>query len=77
MDKKMVIKAEMSPEQAAALLALLKFDYRQALTEHWWTDTYRYVAEKDRHTAIVLRNPVMGAQRRLIGALTYSLKTAK
>lgn len=77
MDNKMVIKAEMSPEQAAALLALLKSEYRQALTEHWWTDTYRYVAEKDRHTAIVLRNPVMGAQRRLIGALTYSLKTAK
>lgn len=77
MENKMVIKAEMSPEQATALLASLKSEYRQALTEHWWTDTYRYVAEKDRHTAIVLKNPVMGAQRRLIGALTYSLKTAK
>lgn len=77
MDNKMVITAEMSPEQATALLALLKSEYRQALNEHWWTDSYRYVAEKDRHTAIVLKNPVMGAQRRLIGALSYSLKTAK
>ena len=35
MDNKMVIKAEMSPEQATALLALLKSEYRQALTEQW------------------------------------------
>lgn len=77
MDNKMVIKAEMTPEQATALLASLRSDYRMALSEHWWADTYRFVAEEDRHTAIVLKNPVMGAQRRLIGALSYSLKTAK
>lgn len=77
MENKVVIKTELSPEQASALLASLKSEYRTALTEHWWTDTYRYVPVDDRHTAIVLKNPVMGAQRRLIGALTYGLKTAK
>lgn len=77
MENKVVIKAEMSTEQASALLASLKAEYRAALTEHWWADTYRYVPDEDRHTQIVLKNPVMGAQRRLIGALTYGLKTAK
>jgi len=77
MENKLVIKAELSAEQANALLALLKSEYRVALIDQWWDDTYRYVPEEDRHTAIVLRNPVMGAQRRLIGALSYSLKTAK
>lgn len=77
MENKVVIKAEMSPEQASALLASLKSEYSAALNELWYADTYRYVPEQDRHTAIVLKNPAMGAQRRLIGALTYSLKTAK
>lgn len=77
MENKLLIKAELSAEQANALLASLKSEYRVALSEHWWADTYRYVPERDRHTAIVLKNPVMGAQRRLIGALTYSLKSAK
>ncbi|BBV94890.1 hypothetical protein [Pseudomonas monteilii] len=77
MENKLVIKAELSPEQANALLASLKSEYRVALIEQWWADTYRYVPEQDRHTAIVLKNPVMGAQRRLIGALSYSLKSAK
>ncbi|ANY90460.1 hypothetical protein [Pseudomonas putida] len=77
MENKVVIKAEMSSEQASALLASLKSEYSAALNEHWYADTYRYVPEQDRHTAIVLKNPAMGAQRRLIGALTYSLKTAK
>lgn len=77
MENKVVIQAEMSPQQANALLASLKSEYSAALNEHWWADTYRYVPDQDRHTAIVLKNPVMGAQRRLIGALAYSLKTAK
>lgn len=77
MENKVLIKAELSPEQADALLAALKSGYRAALNEHWWADSFRYVPDRDRHTAIVLQNPVMGAQRRLIGALIYSLKTAK
>lgn len=77
MDNKVLIKAELSPEHAEALLAALKSGYRAALNEHWWDDTYRFVPDIDRHTAIVLQNPVMGAQRRLIGALIYGLKTAK
>ncbi|MNJ42137.1 hypothetical protein D3C77_370910 [compost metagenome] len=77
MENKLVIQTELSAEQANALLASLKSEYRLALSEQWRADTFRYVPEPDRHTAIVLKNPVMGAQRRLIGALTYSLKTAK
>lgn len=77
MPNKVVIQAEMSAEQASALLARLKSDYRTVLTEQWWDDIYRYVPDQDRHTAIVMHNPVMGAQRRLIGALAYSLKQVK
>lgn len=77
MENDVVIRTELAPAEATALLNLLKTNYTLALTEHWYDDAYRAVGRQERHTAILKKHPAMAAQKRLIGALAHSLKTAK
>ncbi|GFM86122.1 hypothetical protein PSCICO_15210 [Pseudomonas cichorii] len=77
MGNAVVIRAELAPAEATALLKLLKASYSLALAEHWYDDAYRTVNNQERHTVILMKNPAMAAQKRLIGALAHSLKTVK
>lgn len=77
MENAVVIRTELAPAEATALLNLLKASYTLALTEHWYDDAYRAVNNQERHTAILQKHPAMAAQKRLIGALVHSLTTAK
>lgn len=77
MGNAVVVRTELAPAEATALLNLLKANYSVALTEHWYDDAYRAVERQERHTAILKKHPVMAAQKRLIGALAHSLETAK
>ena len=71
------ISAELTRQEAVLLLAELRGRYRQALNEAWYSDPYRLIPEGMRHGSILNALPVMAAQKRLMGALTHSLRAVK
>lgn len=73
----MKIDTQLPRNQAEALLANLREQYRLSLNELWYADQYRYVPNDQRHTLILANTPVMAAQKRLIGAISHSLKASK
>ncbi|WP_454867337.1 hypothetical protein [Pseudomonas farris] len=81
MENAMNINAQLTPDQAQALLANLREQYRLSLNELWYADQYRLIPDGLRHGSILASCPVMAAQKHLIGALvgalTQSLKTVK
>ncbi|QTT81052.1 hypothetical protein HUT29_07045 [Pseudomonas chlororaphis] len=77
MENAMKIEAELTPGQAQALLANLREQYRISLNELWYDDQYRLIPDGMRHGSILANCPVMAAQKRLIGALSLSLKAVK
>lgn len=70
-----IITTQLPEAEAKALLDALREQYRLSLNEHWYDDQYRFVAEGQRHGAILAHVPVMAAQKRLMAALSQSLKT--
>lgn len=77
MENSLNINAKLPPEQAQALLANLREQYRLSLNELWYADQYRLIPDGLRHGSILANCPVMAAQKHLIGALTLCLKKAK
>ena len=67
------INAKLPPDQAQALLANLREQYRLSLNDLWYADQYRLIPDGLRHGSILANSPVMAAQKHLIGALTQSL----
>ena len=72
-----IVTTQLPPAEAEALLAALREQYRLSLNEHWYADQFRFVADGLRHGAILAHVPVMAAQRRLMAALSLSLKSVK
>lgn len=72
-----IVTTQLPPAEAKALLANLREQYRLSLNEHWYDDKFRYVADGQRHGAILAHVPVMAAQKRLMAALSHSLKAVK
>lgn len=72
-----IVTAQLPPVEAEALLASLREQYRLSLNEHWYDDQFRFVADGLRHGAILANVPVMAAQKRLMAALSHSIKAAK
>lgn len=72
-----IVTTQLPPAEAEALLAALREQYRLSLNEHWYDDQFRLVADGLRHGAILDHVPVMAAQKRLMAALSHSLKAAK
>lgn len=73
MKNAMNINAKLTPDQAKALLASLREQYRLSFNDLWYADQYRLIPDGLRHGSILANSPVMAAQKRLIGALTQSL----
>ncbi|WP_201195154.1 hypothetical protein [Pseudomonas fluorescens] len=73
MENAMNITAQLTPDQAQALLANLREQYRLSLNDLWYADQYRMIPDGLRHGSILANCPVMAAQKHLIGAITHSL----
>lgn len=73
MENPMNINAKLTPDQAKALLASLREQYRLSFNDLWYADQYRMIPDGLRHGSILANSPVMAAQKHLIGALTQSL----
>ena len=71
------ISAELTRQEAELLLAELRSRYGQVLNEVWYADPFRLIPESLRHGSILMAMPVMAAQKRLMGALTHSLRAVK
>ena len=71
------ISAELTRQEAELLLAELRSRYGQVLNEVWYADPFRLIPEGLRHGSILVAMPVMAAQKRLMGALTHSLRAVK
>ena len=71
------ISAELTRQEAELLLAELRGRYGQVLNEVWYADPFRLIPEGLRHGSILMAMPVMAAQKRLMGALTHSLRAVK
>ena len=71
------ISAELTRQEAELLLAELRSRYGQVLNEVWYADLFRLIPEGLRHGSILMAMPVMAAQKRLMGALTHSLRAVK
>ncbi len=72
-----IVTTQLPKAQAKALLEALREQYRLRLNEYWYDDQYRFVADGQRHSAILARVPEMAAQVRLMAALSHSLKAVK
>lgn len=72
-----ILHTQLPPAEAKALLMALREQYRVNLNEHWYADQFRLVADGMRHGAILAHVPVMAAQKRLMAALSLSLKAVK
>lgn len=77
MGNAVIVTAQLPPEEAEALLAALREQYRLNLNEYWYADQFRLVADGLRHGAIIAHVPVMAAQKRLMAALSHSLNAVK
>ena len=77
MGNAVIVTAQLPPAEAQALLAALREQYRLSLNEYWYADQFRLVADGLRHGAIIAHVPVMAAQKRLMAALSQSLKAVK
>ena len=71
------ISTELTRQEAELLLAELRSRYGQVLNEVWYADPFRLIPEGLRHGSILVAMPVMAAQKRLMGALTHSLRAVK
>ena len=77
MGNAVIVTTQMPPDQARALRAAVRAQYRMSLSEHWYADEYRYVPQIARHKSILEKSPVMAAQKSLMAALSLSLKAVK
>lgn len=77
MEIDIAITVKLPREQAEALLQALRADYSAQFNEHWYDDSFRMIPEGLRHGSLLAAFPVMAAQKRLIGALKYSLGEGK
>ena len=73
----LIVTTQLPPVEAEALLANLREQYRLNLNEVWYADQFRLVVPALRHGAILAHVPVMAAQKRLMAALSHSLKAVK
>jgi hypothetical protein len=71
------ITAKLPRKEAEALLQALRSEYAQQFNEHWYDDRFRRIPEGFRHGSLLAAFPVMAAQKRLMGALKYSLGEVK
>lgn len=72
-----IVTTQLPPTEAKALLTSLREQYRTSLNEHWYADQFRFITDGQRHGAILAHAPSMAAQKRLMAALSFSLKEVK
>ena len=77
MGNAVIVTTQLPPAEAEALLMALREQYRSNLNEHWYADQFRLISDGLRHGAILAHVPVMAAQKRLMAALSLSLKAVK
>lgn len=77
MGNALYITTQLPPAEAKALLETMREHYRLSLNDYWYADEFRSVPDCERHSSILKKKPAMAAQKRLMAALSYSLKTAK
>lgn len=77
MGNAVIVTTQLPPAEAKALLEALREQYRLSLNDHWYDDQFRFIADGQRHGAILAHVPAMAAQKRLMAALTHSLKAVK
>lgn len=77
MGNAVIVTAQLPPAEAQALLLALREQYRSSLNEYWYADQFRLISDGLRHGAILAQVPVMAAQKRLMAALSLSLKSVK
>jgi hypothetical protein len=77
MGNAVIINTPLPSIEAQALLETLRTHYRASLNEHWYDDQFRFVPIGMRHGAILAHIPAMSAQKRLMAALSQSLKAVK
>jgi hypothetical protein len=77
MGNAVTIKTELLSIEAEALLTAIRAQYQVSLNDYWYADEFRYVPKDERHSSILKKKPAMAAQKRLMAALSLSLKTAK
>ncbi|PTS96427.1 hypothetical protein [Pseudomonas sp. HMWF006] len=77
MGNAVILTTQLPSAEAEALLAAMREQYRLSLNDYWYSDEYRYVPQEKRHSSILERTPVMAAQKRLMAALSLSLKAVK
>ncbi|MFJ3412336.1 hypothetical protein BS643_17925 [Pseudomonas protegens] len=71
------VTTQLPPAEAEALLAMMRESYRLSLNDYWYADEFRTVPNDLRHSSILKKKPAMAAQKRLMAALSLSLKAAK
>jgi len=77
MGNAVIIHTQLPPAEARALLLALREQYRANFNQHWHADQFRLVAYALRHETMLANVPVMAAQKRLMAALSHSLKAVK
>lgn len=77
MGNAVIIHTQLLPAEARALLLALREQYRLNFNQHWHAAPFRLVANGLRHDAMLANVPVMAAQKRLMAALSHSLKAVK
>ncbi|UVL00482.1 hypothetical protein [Pseudomonas sp. B21-048] len=60
-------------EQAVILLETLRADYAEQFNAYWHEKRFNAVPAHLRHDSLIATFPMMAVQKRLIGALSFSL----
>lgn len=67
------IRLDLPTHLASALELYLREQLRQRFQEHWYSDEFRLVAEKERSQAIIAAYPAVAAKKKTLGALQAAL----
>ncbi|MHC8325995.1 hypothetical protein [Pseudomonas sp. LB1P83] len=73
MDNDVDIFTTLPREHAMILLETLRAEYADQFNAHWHEERFNAVPEHLRHDSLIATFPMMAAQKRLIGALSFSL----
>ncbi|WP_213936862.1 hypothetical protein [Pseudomonas sp. dw_612] len=73
MENDVDIFTTLTREQAGILLETLRANYADQFNAYWYEERFNAVPEHLRHDSLIAAFPMMAAQKRLIGALSFSL----
>lgn len=73
MENDVNIFTTLTREQAGMLLKTLRADYAHQFNAYWYEERFNTVPIHLRHDSLIATFPMMAAQKRLIGALSFGL----